>query len=108
LSVGDKVTLPYDEKVAKAIRNLWKQDLFSDVEVEIVKTVGDKIFLNIRVEERPKLSRYNFKGIKKGEAQELKERIGLVKSRIVTDATKKEATVRIKKYFSEKGYGEVS
>ncbi|MEZ5016576.1 MAG: POTRA domain-containing protein [Flavipsychrobacter sp.] len=108
LSLGDKVKLKGDEKVAKALRNLWKQELFSDVYVEATKFIGDKIFLNIHVEERPRLSRYNFKGIKKSEAQELQDKVGLVKGRVVTDATKKEAVVRIEKYFSEKGFSDIN
>ncbi|MEI8279676.1 MAG: POTRA domain-containing protein [Bacteroidota bacterium] len=107
LSVGAKVHLPNDETIAKAIRNLWKQDLFSNVSITITKYVGDKVFLNIAVEERPHLSKYNFRGIKKSEATELKDKIHLVKTHVVTDATKKEAVVRIKKYFSDKGFGKV-
>lgn len=108
LSVGDKVKLPNDENIAKAIRNLWRQELFSDVRIDITRTVGDKVFLNVNVEERPRLSRYNFRGIKKGEAQELKDKLNLVKSRVVTEATKKDAVVRIKKYFFDKGYSDVN
>lgn len=107
LSVGNKVRLPNDESIAKAIRNLWKQELFSDVSVSVTKIVGNKIFLDIKVEERPRLSRYNFRGIRKSEAQELREKTGLVKGRVVTEATQKETIVRIQKYFSEKGYGDV-
>jgi outer membrane protein insertion porin family len=107
LTVGNKIKLPNDESISKAIRNLWKQELFSDVNISIAKTIGSKIFLNIKVEERPRLAKYNFKGIKKSEAQDLKEKSGLVKGRVVTEATKKEAIVRIEKYFSEKGYGDV-
>lgn len=105
LSVGNKVHLPGDEGIAKAIRQLWKQELFSNVQVLIDKTVGDKIFLNIVLEERPRLARYNFKGIKKGEQSELKDKINLIKARMVTEATKKEAIVRIKKYYVDKGFG---
>lgn len=108
LSVGDKIRVPNDEKVTRAIRNLWKQELFSDISIEATRIVGDKIFLNIDILERPRLSKYNFKGIKKSEATELKEKIGLVKSKVVTEATKKEASVRIKKYYSEKGFNNVS
>lgn len=107
LSIGDKVKLKGDERVAKVLRNLWKQELFSDVYIEATKFIGDKIFLNINVEERPRLSRYNFKGIKKSEAQELKDKVNLVKGRVVTDATEKEAIVRIEKYFSEKGFSDI-
>lgn len=107
LTVGDKIKLPNDERIAKAVRNMWRQELFADVSINITKILGDKIFLEIHVEERPRLSKYNFKGIKKGEAHELKDKVNLVKSRVVTEATKKEAVVRIQKFYSEKGFGDV-
>ncbi len=107
LTIGDKIRLKGDDKVAKALRNLWKQELFSDVYIEATKFIGDKIFLNVQVEERPRLSRFNFKDIKKSEAQELEDKVNLVKSRVVTDATKKDAIVRIKHYFAEKGFSDV-
>lgn len=108
LTIGTKIKLPNDENISRAIRNLWKQELFSDVNVSVTKTIGNKIFLNIKVDERPRLTKYNFKGIKKSEAHELKDKAGLVKGRVVTEATKKETIVRIKKYFSEKGYEDVA
>lgn len=107
LNVGGKVKLPNDDGISKAIRNLWKQDLFADVNITITRIVGDKIFLNIKVEERPRMSRKNFRGVKKSEATELNEKLNLVQSRVVTDGLKKEAVVRIRKYFMEKGFGNV-
>lgn len=108
LAVGKKIHLPNDESIAKAIKNLWKQELFSDVSITIDKYIDDKIFLKINVEERPRLSRYNFKGIRKGEAQELKNKITLVKGKVVTEAAKKDCFVRIKKFFEDKGFGNTS
>ncbi len=108
LTVGEKVRLPNDDKIAKAIKNLWKQELFSNVNIVISKTIGDKVFLTIQIEERPRLGRYNFRGIKSGEAKELKEKLNLIKERVVTEATKKEAVVRIKKFYTDKGFGRVS
>jgi outer membrane protein insertion porin family len=107
LKVGDKVHLPDDDAIARAIRQLWKQDLFADLRIDITRIVGDKVFLNIVVEERPKLSGKFYKGIKNSTAKELDEKIDLRKSRVVTDAVKKEAIVRIRKFFVEKGYGKV-
>lgn len=107
LTVGEKVKLPGDEKIARAIKNLWKQDLFSDISVSVTKVIGDKVFLDIKIEERPRLSRYNFSGIKKSEANELKDKVNLVKSKVVTDATKRDAASRIKKYYVDKGFGQV-
>ena len=107
LTVGGKVRLPNDESIARAIRNLWKQDLFSDVRIDITKVVGDNVFLDIHIEERPRLSRWNFRGIKKSEAQDLKDKVNLVRSKVVTDATKQDNISRIRRYFIDKGYGQV-
>ncbi len=107
LSVGQKLRLPNDENIAKAIRSLWKQELFSNVEITITKYIEDKVFINIAVEERPRLSRYNFRNIKPAEAKDLKTRVSLVANKVVTEATKKEAAERIRKFYTDKGYGRV-
>ena len=108
LTPGDKIKLPNDAKIAKAIQNLWKQNLFSNIEINANRIVGDKVFVDILITERPRLSKYNFKGIKDNDAKELKEKIGLVKSRVVTEATKQNAIEKIRKYYAEKGYTNVS
>ncbi len=105
LTVGQKIKLPNDESVSKAIKALWKQELFSNVKITVVKYIDDKIFLNIEVEERPRLSGFRFRNIKVAEAKELKTKMPLVVNKVVTEATKKEALIRIKKFFVEKGYG---
>ncbi len=107
LSVSQKVHLPNDEGIAKAIRSLWKQELFSNVNVLIEKYIDDKVFLIIQVEERPRLSSFKFRNIKTAEAKELKGKLPLVSNKVVTEATKKEAVVRIKKYYVDKGFGRV-
>lgn len=104
LTRGEKITIPNDPSLGKAIRNLWKQNLFSDIEINAEKYVGDKVFLDIHITERPRLSKFNFKGIKQNDAKDLKDKLDLVKSRVITESTKKSAVVRIKKYYSEKGY----
>ncbi len=108
LVVGQKVHLPNDEGIAKAIQALWKQELFSNVDITATKIIDDKLFINIAVEERPRLSRYNFKNIKNSEAKDLKTKVSLVANKVVTAATTKEAIIRIKKYYAEKGFGRVT
>ncbi len=100
LVIGQKITLPNDDHIAKAIKALWKQELFSNVNITITKKLDDKVFINIAVEERPRLGRYNFRNIKPSEAKELKTKLSLVTNKVVTDATKKEAVVRIKKFYT--------
>jgi len=108
LIVGQKVRLPNDEGIAKAIQALWKQELFSNVDITATKIIDDKLFINISVEERPRLSRYNFKNIKTSEAKDLKSKVSLVANKVVTAATTKEAIIRIKKYYADKGFGRVT
>ena len=44
LAVGDRILIPGD-KIARAIKNLWEQGLFSDVKVNIIKIYEKDIFL---------------------------------------------------------------
>ena len=55
LNIGDDITIPGDP-VTSALRKYWKQGLFSDVKVSATKIKGDKIWLNIFLQERPRLS----------------------------------------------------
>ncbi len=107
LSVGQKIYIPNDEHIAKAIKALWKQELFSQVDIQVSRIIDDKVFINIAVEERPRLSKFIFRNIKPSEAKELKNKLSLVTNKVVTEATKKEALVRIRKFYTDKGYGRV-
>lgn len=104
LKQGDKITVPNDQKLSKAIRNLWKQKLFSDIEINADRYIDDKVFLTIKITERPRLLKYNFSGIKDNEAKDLKDKIDLVKNRVITESTKKNAKESIKRYYAEKGH----
>lgn len=108
LTIGEKIKLPNDVTIAKAIQNLWKQNLFANIEINEQKIVGDKIFLDIHITERPRLSKYNFRGAKDNEVKELKEKIALVKSKVITEAMKQNAIEKIKKFYTEKGYSNIT
>ena len=53
LEIGKKISVPGQE-IADAIKKLWEQGLFSDVKISVTNTIGDKIFLDIYLEERPR------------------------------------------------------
>ena len=69
---GEEVTIPGDD-IAKAINNLWKEKLFSDVQIVAEKIQGNNVFLVIKLKERERLSRYSFKGVSKSEANKIRE-----------------------------------
>lgn len=103
LHVGQQIKVPGD-KISKGIEQLWKQGLFADVKIKASKIIGDKIFLEIHLQERPRLSSFSFKGIKKGEADEIREKIRLVRGTQVTDNTLSKSKGIIKNFFINKGF----
>ncbi len=104
LTVGEEVVIPGGDNFAKAIQKLWSQNYFSDVEIYITKLEGDKIDVEIAVQERPRLADFKFAGAKKAEEDDLKTKTGLVKGRVITENMKRTAIDAINKYYSEKGY----
>ncbi|MBA3673442.1 MAG: outer membrane protein assembly factor [Chitinophagaceae bacterium] len=104
LAVGDKVMIPGTDAFSKAINNLWKQNLISNVEIYFTRLVGKDLSVEINITERPRLSNFKFIGIKKSEADDLVTKTGLVKGRVVTENMKRSAEDNIRKFFVEKGY----
>jgi len=105
LSVGDKIRIPGPD-IPRAIKNLWRLRLFTDVAIEQEKTIGDVIFLRLRVEERPRFLRHSYKGVKQGLHEDLNEVINgyIVRGGIVTEDAKVNAAEGVREFYVEKGY----
>ena len=104
INPGDEVTIPGGDNFSKAINKLWAQKYFSNVEIFITKLEGKTIEIEIAVTERPRLSRFFFKGVRKGETEDLSGKTGLVPNRVVTEDMKISAVEAIKKFYGDKGY----
>jgi outer membrane protein insertion porin family len=104
LAVGDKVMIPGSDAFSKAINNLWKQNLISNVEIYFTSLIGKNLYVEINITERPRVSNFKFVGVKKSEADDLIKKTGLVKGRVVTENMKRSAEDNIRKFFVEKGY----
>lgn len=103
LQVADRVEIP-GEGIRKAIDKLWKQGLFEDISISATKISDDLIFLNIDLKERPRLSKFTFKGVRKAEADDIREKIKLVSNDVVTENVIIRTTNIIKKHFTDKGF----
>src|SRR5450432_2762070 len=104
LTIGDKIMIPGSENFSKAITKLWNQNLFSNISIYYTKIVGNELFVEINVTERPRLTNFIFKGASKSESDELKIKTGLIKGRVITENMKQIAEENIKKYFADKGF----
>jgi outer membrane protein insertion porin family len=106
LTEGDKVTVP-GEKFSTAIDNLWKQGLFEDVKIVATKVVEGRIFIRIEVLERPRLSRFSLPGTTKNEADDIRDKIRLIKGKVVTEALIADTRYRVKQFYLNKSYMDV-
>src|SRR5574343_1968443 len=69
LEKGQSIMVP-GEDISAAIKKLWKLGLFSDVNFYVNKIEGDSIFLELNINELPKLGDVKIQGVKKGKAEE--------------------------------------
>jgi outer membrane protein insertion porin family len=103
LTVGDKIQVP-GEVVTKAIHNLWDQGLFSDVRINATKIVDGKVYINIHLQEKPRLSKFSIKGVNKSDANDIREKIDLVKGKVITDNVVVNTKNIIKEFYVDKGF----
>ncbi|MDD4992065.1 MAG: outer membrane protein assembly factor BamA [Paludibacter sp.] len=103
LSVGDIIEVPGDA-ITNAVKRFWKQGLFADVKILATKMQDGKVWLNIALKERPRVSEINYSGLKKNEIDDLSARIGIVKGNQITPNISDRAKKVIEKFMEEKGF----
>ncbi len=103
LSVGQEITVP-GEDISNSVKKLWGNQMFSDVKIEATKVIGDKIWLRIHLQERPRLGDVNFYGVSKSERDDITKRVLLLKGSQVTDNQLNNAERIIASIFHEKGF----
>ena len=104
LTVGDKIKIPGDN-FSIAITKLWKEGLFSDVNITIDKIDENIVFLNINLVENSRLSKFKFKGkISKSDITSLKEDLKLMRGKILTQNIINNSINLIKTYYLNKGF----
>ncbi|MCH1472838.1 MAG: outer membrane protein assembly factor BamA, partial [Bacteroidia bacterium] len=103
LEVGHTITIPGDD-TKQAISKLWKRKLFSDIEIGLNKVKDGNISLHISVVERPTLSKYSIKGLKKAETNNVRDEISLQTNQLITEDLINKTKSEILAYFYEKGF----
>lgn len=104
LRVGQEIEIPGNDATA-AVKRLMRQQLFAQAQLKVDKIAGDKVWLEIAIRTQPRISQVNYIGMKKGEREDLQERLQLVKGNPITPNIVNRATDIVKKYFAEKGFG---
>lgn len=103
LSVGQRIAVP-GQDVTDAMKRLWATGLFANVQIKALKVSGDKIWLEMSIEQNPKIKEVVFHGVRKGEASELEDKIGMFPGSQITQNVLNRSEKLIRDYFSEKGF----
>ncbi|MBP8959587.1 MAG: outer membrane protein assembly factor BamA [Bacteroidales bacterium] len=103
LKRGQEITIP-GEEITKAAKNLWNQGLFSDIRISVTKILSDTVYLDIFLQERPRLSTLKITGVKKSEITELTEKIKLPAGSQITSFVLNNTEKTIKDHYLGKGF----
>lgn len=103
LKEGQEIRLPGD-KLTSAIKKLYEQKQFSNVDVYISKIDGRVVYLEFDVAELPELNKVTINGVKKSKAKELRKDTELIKGAMLTDNLLITSENYIREKYQEKGF----
>jgi outer membrane protein insertion porin family len=101
LAVGQEVS---GDDIQTAIQQLWKLNLFSDIEIIEEREVADGVYMGIRVQEYPRLERIEVKGNRKLKGDDLNGLLLLTKGQVIQPRDLVQLRNRLKKKYDEMGY----
>ena len=107
LSIGDKIEIPGQE-ITDAVRRFWRQGLYSKVRINVDKIAGDKVWLDIELQQQPRLSEIKFEGTKGSEKKDILERLSMVEGQQLTPNIINRAKQIVENYYEKKGFKNVS
>ena len=104
LKVGDRVEIPGTD-ITNAVKRIMRQQLFSQARIKVLKTVGDKAWLELELRPQPRIGKVSYNGVKKGERDDLQERLQLMQGNQITPNIVNRIKLIVKKYYDDKGFG---
>ena len=84
LRKGEEITIP-GETISNALKKLWKSNLFSSIDIYLLKTEGNVAYLEIVLVDLPELNEVTIKGVKKSKTETLIKDNKLTKGAKVTE-----------------------
>ena len=104
LKVGDRLAIP-GEEVTNIVKRLMRQGLFAQAQFVVDKTADGKAWVTLKLRPQPRISKVNYNGMKKGEREDIQERLQLLKGNQITQNIINRAEAIIKQYYDGKGFG---
>lgn len=107
LAVGDEIQIP-GPQITRAVNKYMQYGFFSNAKIIVTKYDGDKAYLEIQLNTRPRIEKLIIEGVSNSDREDLEQRLNLRTgsqlSPNIIDRTKQLIT----KYYDEKGYRDMS
>lgn len=103
LNKGESISYPFDQKLQKAIKNLWNRKQFSDVQIIADKISGELIFLVIKVKEFSRIAEIVIKNNKAISKEDLMKVINKNRGDIISPYEVYQIQQRIKRKYKDEG-----
>ncbi len=102
LTRGEEIEIPGDY-ISSAVRKLWSQRFYSDIKAYVTIENGEAI-IDLHMKERPRISRWEFTGVKEGENRQLREKMEIASHSELSDYVIHGAMNNIRAFFEDKGF----
>ena len=103
-AVGEQIKIPGD-KIRKSIERLFKMGIYKDnIQITARRIDGKIIFLDIYLEEVPRLSTFIYRGVKKSDIDEFDKKVKLSQGKYVNENLKTVVKNVVSDYYKEKGF----
>ncbi|MCL2130841.1 MAG: BamA/TamA family outer membrane protein [Lentimicrobiaceae bacterium] len=104
IAVSERIKIPGD-KIHKTIERLSKMGIYKDnIQISAKRIEGKIIFLDIYLEEMPRLSTFIYRGVKKSDIDEFDKKVKLSQGKVVNENLKTIVKNVVGDYYREKGF----
>ncbi|NAS29369.1 outer membrane protein assembly factor BamA [Flavobacteriaceae bacterium R38] len=103
LRIGQEIDFR-GEDISRVLKRLWDLELFNDINLFVTKVEGDKVFLELNIQELPTLSEIKFTGIKAKKAEGIINDTELKKGKKLTESFLTTTKNFIINKYKKKGY----
>lgn len=103
---GDTITIP-SSYVSNAVNKLWEMKYFSDVQIIANPKEDGKVDFDICLQERPRIYRWTYTGARKGEANDLKDKLKITRGDQLSEHLINKSENIIRQFYIDKGFRNV-
>ncbi len=101
ITPGTEIT---GDGIQHAIRQLWRLDLFSDIQIVIDRELAEGVYLTIKVKEYPRLEKVEIEGNKKLKKDDIDNILNFYSGQVVSQTLLARAKSKLLEKYKEKGY----